>query len=250
MDIHDRDLQLALNDYPFFVLEGFASWCGNCKEMNVTLSKLSTDLNGQITFGLINSERNNKTAKKYNITAYPMLMTFKHGVLVDTHTGYQSVPEFVGVLERLEPGLDISRVNVTAGEWFEEGFALYNQGKYNDSIEAYGKALELDPKNESMWNNYGLGLYSLGRYDEAIEAYDRAIAISTSYADAWNNKGAALAVQGKYGEALVAFDKATEINPQFAKAWNNQGKALNLLNRDAEANAAFAKARELGYYIS
>jgi tetratricopeptide (TPR) repeat protein len=245
--VNDSSLQFSLDKYSFFVLEGFANWCDNCKEMNVTLSKVSADLKGQVAFGQINAERNNETSEKYNITAYPTLLIFKNRLLVGTHEGYLSVPEFIRMIKRLVPDLDISQVKVTAGEWFNEGLALYDQSDYNNSTEAYGNALELDPKNESIWNNYGLSLYSMNKYDKAIKAYDRAIGINSSYADAWNNEGAALAVQGKYEEALEAFNKATEIDPTYAKAWNNEGKALKLLGRDAEANAAFAKAKELGY---
>lgn len=255
--VSDSSLQSALSRYPLFVLEGFADWCGNCKEMNITLSELSADLEGQVVFGLINVEMNNDTRDRYSIADYPTLLIFKNGVLVDTQEGYQSEPDLARVLKKLEPDLDISHINVTAqnsivsptsaGGWFDEGTALYNLGRYNESIEAFNRAIELDPKNEEIWNNYGLDLYSLYRYDEAIKAYEKAIEINASYADAWNNKGAALAVQGEYEKALEAFDKATKIDPGYAKAWNNKGKALRLLNRDSEADIAFAMANEMGY---
>ena len=35
----------------------------------------------------------------------------------------------------------------------EEGDALFNLGSYEEAIEAYDKALELDPTNEEAWNN-------------------------------------------------------------------------------------------------
>ena len=63
-----------------------------------------------------------------------------------------------------------------------------------------------------------------GRYDEVIEIYDEAININPGYAYAWNGKGLALDNQGEHEEALRAFDRAIELDPNFAMAWNNKGK--------------------------
>ena len=64
----------------------------------------------------------------------------------------------------------------------------------------------------------------MGKYDEAIQAYDRAIEINPQYTDAWYNKGETLRRQDKYDEAIQAYDKAIKINPQSQrpgaiKAW-------------------------------
>jgi len=114
MLINDSSLQFALDKYSFFVLESYANWCGFCKRMNGTVSGLSADLKGQVAFGLINAENNDETRNKYNITAYPTLMIFKNGNLIETQIGYKSEPQFALILKRAEPNLDISHVNLTA----------------------------------------------------------------------------------------------------------------------------------------
>ena len=55
-------------------------------------------------------------------------------------------------------------------------------------------------------------LIDLGKYDEAIQCYDKAIEIDANYADAWNNKGNALDNLGKYDEAIQCYDSAIEID--------------------------------------
>ena len=114
MLINDSSLQFALDKYSFFVLESYANWCGFCKRMNGTVSGLSADLKGQVAFGLINAENNDETRNKYNITAYPTLMIFKNGNLIETQIGYKSEPQFALILKKAEPNLDISHVNLTA----------------------------------------------------------------------------------------------------------------------------------------
>ena len=137
--------------------------------------------------------------------------------------------------------------NANATELNNKGAALYYQGKYDEAIQAYNKALEINPQFADAWSSKGNALNSLSKYDEAIQACDKAIEINPQFAEAWNNKGAALYYQGKYDEAIQAYDKAIEINPQFADAWSSKGNALKALGRTTEADAAFAKAKELGY---
>ncbi|NQU98909.1 tetratricopeptide repeat protein, partial [Candidatus Woesearchaeota archaeon] len=57
--------------------------------------------------------------------------------------------------------------------------ALYKQGKLEEAIEAYDKAIKLDPKNDYAWNNKGVTLRKQGKLEEAIEAYNKAIKINS-----------------------------------------------------------------------
>ena len=131
--------------------------------------------------------------------------------------------------------------------WNDRGVELYAQGKYDEALKCYDKAIELDPQFSLAWNNKGAALFSQGKYDEAIQAYDKAIEIAPKYASAWNNKGFALYNLGKYNEAMQAYDRAIYLNSEDGNAWHNKGLALKALGRTTEADAAFAKAKELGY---
>ncbi len=55
------------------------------------------------------------------------------------------------------------------------------------------------------WSNKGLALKAQGKYDEAIKAYDKAIEINPQLALAWSGKGFVLGQQGKYDKAIEAF---------------------------------------------
>ena len=114
MKVNDSTLKFAVKKYPFFVLMGFADWCGYCKAMNSTILELSNELKGQVAFGLINAVKNNETATKYNITFFPVFFIFKNGSLNQTLPGYTEKSKFVEALKKIEPSLDISNVNITA----------------------------------------------------------------------------------------------------------------------------------------
>jgi|GEM_PF-1217312 len=114
MLVTDANLQFALHKYPFFVLMSFVDWCVYCDEMNSTIKDLAGELSGQVAFGLINAERNNRTAEEYNITSYPRIFIFKNGSLVRTQAGYYKNSSLVAALKSIDPRIDLGRVDITA----------------------------------------------------------------------------------------------------------------------------------------
>ena len=74
------------------------------------------------------------------------------------------------------------------------GNALEEQGKLEEAIEAYNKALTIKPDYAEAYNNMGNALKEQGKLEEAIEAYNKALAIKPDYAEAIENS-LSLAVQ-------------------------------------------------------
>ena len=78
--------------------------------------------------------------------------------------------------------------------------------------------------NESVdpvyWCNTGDNLFSSGKYDASIEAYNRSIELNQSYVEAWINKGVALDNLGKYDEAAKAFEEAKKLEPKSYGMFN------------------------------
>ena len=105
------------------------------------------------------------------------------------------------------------------------GIVLNQQGKLEESIDAYNKALSLKPNYAKAYNNMAITLQDQGKHEEAIEAYNKAIegfskdiSIKPDYAEAYRNLGIALKDQGKLEEAIEAFNKAISIKPDYATA--------------------------------
>jgi len=113
MTVSDDDLQSALDKYPFFVLDAYASWCEPCHRMNQTVSALARELQGQVAFGLMDIGKNPETKHKYNITSYPTLLIFRNGKLVSTSKGDRSDAVLLSELKRINPGLDTSKVKLS-----------------------------------------------------------------------------------------------------------------------------------------
>lgn len=105
-----------------------------------------------------------------------------------------------------------------AEKLFEQGNRLYEQGRYQEAVESYDKALAIDPKYAAAWNNRGLALDNLGKHQEAVESYDKALALDPKLAPAWYNRGNALDNLGKYQEAAEALRRALRLDPNFQEA--------------------------------
>jgi len=133
-----------------------------------------------------------------------------------------------------------------ASPWNNLGNLLKDHlGRYEEAESAYRKAIDLDEKFAYPWNGLGNLLQDhLGRYEEAEAAFRKAIALDEKLAYPWNGLGNLLKDHlGRYEEAEAAYRKAIELDEKYALPWYNLGNLLkNHLGRYEEAEAAYRKA--------
>jgi tetratricopeptide (TPR) repeat protein len=126
-----------------------------------------------------------------------------------------------------------------------KGNTMCELNKYDEAIECYDKAIELNPNNADAYNNKGTVLSELRNYHQAIECYDKAIALSKNDDIIYYNKGNALCELNKYDEAIEYYDKAIELNPNNADAYNNKAYALFKSLRRKKARESLNRAKNL-----
>jgi Flp pilus assembly protein TadD len=106
------------------------------------------------------------------------------------------------------------------------GNALKHQGKIEEAIAHFKKALQLNPGYAKAHNNLGTALASQGKTEEALKHFGMALYINPSYAAAHSNIGVALAGQNEFEKAIVHFRAALLLEPDSAKVHSNLGAAL------------------------
>jgi Flp pilus assembly protein TadD len=120
--------------------------------------------------------------------------------------------------------------------------------RYDESEQAYRKAIELDGNCAALWANLGyLLIIRLNRFEEAEQAYRKAIELDKNDSSPCIYLGDLLCDHlNRYEEAEQAYLKAIELDGNDGIPWNNLGILLgDHLNRYEEAEQAYRKAIDL-----
>jgi tetratricopeptide (TPR) repeat protein len=83
-------------------------------------------------------------------------------------------------------------------DWVTVSLALYQQGKYEESINAAREALKLRPGYAIPWNNIAANYNQLGKWDDSIHAAQEAIRLDPNFQLAKNNLAWSLAQKQKH----------------------------------------------------
>jgi len=98
--VTDATIDSMASQYPLFILDCWAEWCGPCRAIGPIIEQLAAELKGKAVFGKLNVDENMQTANKYRISAIPTLMIFKDGKLIDKLVGAYPKPALAAKLQR------------------------------------------------------------------------------------------------------------------------------------------------------
>jgi Flp pilus assembly protein TadD len=66
---------------------------------------------------------------------------------------------------------------MSAQDLLKNGKVFLVEGKFEEALSYFEQALLLEQNNSEIWNQKGVALRSLGRYDEALECFNKALQI-------------------------------------------------------------------------
>jgi len=126
--------------------------------------------------------------------------------------------------------------------YLKKGVSLFDQGNYEEALEQFNKAIELNPKNYIAHNYVGLVYFELRAYDQAIEYFNKAIELKPNRFMAHNRLGICYYQQKKYDLAIEQFNKAIELNPdRNSIAFKLLDQTYSQLGQDKLAEAQLNK---------
>ena len=113
---------------------------------------------------------------------------------------------------------------------------LYDQKQYNQAIEWYQRALELDPKNVNARTDLGTAYFYSGRPKDALREYDKSLAIDPKHEPTLQNI-IVVNLDGTHDIAAAqkAWDRLHGLNP------NNSALAEYKAKIDAARASGMAK---------
>jgi len=146
--------------------------------------------------------------------------------------------------------------NRALNEAFNAGMTALQAKQYQQAVESFTKASEIDPKQHVVWAHLadayiGLASSKTGAEQEAmlgkgLEAYLKALEIKPDEAAYHNNYALALARAKKFEEAQAELTKAAQLDPANAgRYYYNLGALLVNSGQNEPAGEAFKKAIEV-----
>jgi tetratricopeptide (TPR) repeat protein len=124
----------------------------------------------------------------------------------------------------------------------EEGLRLYRQGKCDDALRIFDRAIRVHPQDAFAQNATGVAYVCLKQYSLAIPRFDMAVNLRPGFAEAYLNRGAAYSAEGQYELAVENFDWAVESEPWNPVFFTRRGQANFNLRKYEEALADFNRA--------
>jgi Tfp pilus assembly protein PilF len=146
---------------------------------------------------------------------------------------------------QVKPALSLRDGGGEASAYYQLGRYHQAQGRLQQAIVAYRKALALDASHADARNALGTAHAALTEFEIAITEFSAAITADPNAAHFHNNLGYALYLDGRIAEAVRALEVAVALDSSNPRAWNNLGRAAQRLGDAARADAAFARAERL-----
>ena len=122
---------------------------------------------------------------------------------------------------------------------------LLDMGRKLDALDVIDCGARALPNNPTAWARRGQVLRRLSRYDQAVESYNRAIELDPSYAWAWNGRGLAYARSTAGKTRSTTTNRRRLLNGDDVWFWHNYGEALTTVGAYERAVEIFERALAL-----
>ncbi|NNF98611.1 MAG: tetratricopeptide repeat protein [Desulfobacteraceae bacterium] len=122
-----------------------------------------------------------------------------------------------------------------AGKLCREGFQLTMEGKYQDALQFYQDATEINPNDAMAWHGLGYCYNGMGQNEEAMKTYERAVVENPSDPGLHFSLARVYDDLGNLDAAEKAYSRVIAIEPDNPAAHEKLGGLLTRLGRYGEA---------------
>ena len=132
---------------------------------------------------------------------------------------------------------------------FRKNFNLaitnHRNKNYQDAINYYNKAININPKHTNSYYNLGLLLHEIKNYKEAIGCFEKTLETDPGFKNANNNLGIIFYKLGENLKAITCYENEIQINPLNIEAYNNLGIVFYNLGEIQKARNFYEKAIQI-----
>lgn len=86
IDINDEGFDALIKE-GITVVDFYAEWCSVCKKLAPVFADVARNFSGKVKFAKLDIEKNQKTAKAYDVTSIPTVILYKDGKEINRTVG-------------------------------------------------------------------------------------------------------------------------------------------------------------------
>jgi tetratricopeptide (TPR) repeat protein len=110
------------------------------------------------------------------------------------------------------------------------GLISLHASRHDLAVEWISRAIKQEPKPEYL-TSLGNTLLEQGRREEALQTFDKAVQLRPDSAELWKNLGDVLLILKRPDEALLSFQHALKLDPHNSEAADKSASLLSGLSR-------------------
>ena len=124
----------------------------------------------------------------------------------------------------------------------------YSQGHFKEAIAGYESLVRAGQWNANLFYDLGNAYFRTEAYDQAIDAFKRAIELNPRFGWPYSNLALAYVQKARFAEAILLYQRSIELftgDKDKAISWNRLGNVYRRLNDYENAIFAYQRADDL-----
>jgi serine/threonine protein kinase/Flp pilus assembly protein TadD len=157
---------------------------------------------------------------------------------------FSGLKNYQAMLESCQKAMELNPNSISAR--ICQGIALQKLGRYDQAINIYEEAKQIDPNNFEVWHNLGLFYLEIDQESLGIEHLKKAMELGKEKSFVtWNDLGQFYYQKKQYDLAINAYEQGINLNPNYIPAWLGLGNTQNTLTQYQSALNSYQKVIDL-----
>jgi thioredoxin 1 len=137
VEITEETFDDFIENNEFVLVDCWAPWCGPCRRMGPIVDELSTELEGKVAVGKLNTDEAPGISARFGITAIPTLLLFKNKVAIEPLVGLRPKQDILAYMAA--SGMVASAKKEGPAE--EHFAAMVTDSNFDEFVKSKGYAL-------------------------------------------------------------------------------------------------------------
>ncbi len=133
----------------------------------------------------------------------------------------------------------------TSTEYVARANGYIKDGKPMQAVEAYNKAVVLNPRNLDAYEGRGAAYYFNGQFKLAQQDFERVLQADPYRVSVYTAYASVLAAQGDFEQALVALDASAQLRPNQPETYFARAGVYYMLGKYDWAVADYTRTLQL-----